>query len=120
MIRYFVSLDENDMVEERLTAYGDYPEGFLKLVQVEDEETMLAIPIGAKLSGATWVASEKQIRLQRQEILETSVDPFTTNILKWNDLTTSEQEQLTNYRRQLLDITEQEGFPENVIWPTKP
>lgn len=29
-------------------------------------------------------------------------------------------EELLAYRQALRDITEQEGFPENVVWPEKP
>ena len=61
-----------------------------------------------------------QVRAQRDRLLATEVDPLATNSLRWADLTSEEQTAWTQYRRDLLDITDQEGFPHNVTWPTKP
>lgn len=32
----------------------------------------------------------------------------------------SDREALRSYRQALRDITQQEGFPENIVWPDKP
>ena len=61
-----------------------------------------------------------QIRKKRDMLLTRVVDPIVSNPLRWGDLTTEQQQSWTNYRRALLDITDQVGFPNNVIWPTKP
>jgi hypothetical protein len=60
------------------------------------------------------------IRMDRNRLLTTFVDPFVMNPLRWADLTAEQQEEVAAYRRGLLDITDQEGFPLNVIWPTLP
>jgi len=65
-----------------------------------------------KNSRADWERIERSIRLERD------VDPIAGNALRWADLSAEEQLHLANYRQALLDITEQEGFPENIIWPT--
>jgi hypothetical protein len=60
------------------------------------------------------------IRGQRNSLLRTEVDPLVTNPLRWAELTEAQQAAWTQYRRDLLDITEQAGFPNEVVWPTKP
>lgn len=64
-------------------------------------------------------AAEK-VRHIRNSKLTREVDPIVTNPLRWAELTAEKQTEWTQYRRDLLDITEQEGFPHNVVWPTKP
>jgi hypothetical protein len=60
------------------------------------------------------------IRGQRNNLLRTEVDPLVTNPLRWAELTEAQQAAWTQYRRDLLDITAQAGFPNEVVWPTKP
>ena len=60
------------------------------------------------------------IRGQRDSLLRTEVDPLVTNPLRWAELTEAQQAAWTLYRRALLDITAQAGFPNEVVWPTKP
>lgn len=63
---------------------------------------------------------EKLVRFQRDSILKDEIDPLVTNPLRWGDLTIEQQEQIKTYRQELLDITNQTGFPTDVIWPVKP
>ena len=65
-----------------------------------------------------WKATE--VRAERDRLLSTKVDPLVSNPLRWGELTTEKQTEWTQYRRDLLDITDQSGFPRNVTWPTKP
>ena len=60
------------------------------------------------------------VRAERGHILETEVDPIVSNPLRWADMTTAEQNAWSQYRTDLLNITDQAGFPHNVTWPTKP
>ena len=60
------------------------------------------------------------IRSQRDRILVTVVDPLVSNPLRWGDLTAEQQQAWTAYRRELLDVPEQSGFPQSVIWPVAP
>lgn len=62
----------------------------------------------------------KAIREERDMKLETEVDPIVSNPLRWSSMTTEQQNAWSQYRTDLLNITEQEGFPETVTWPTKP
>jgi hypothetical protein len=61
-----------------------------------------------------------QVREERDQRLISEVDPIVTNPLRWADLTAAEQAEWTQYRTDLLNITEQAGFPDTVTWPTKP
>ena len=65
-------------------------------------------------------AAAASVRVQRDYLLETEVDPIVSNPLRWADLTTEQQNAWSAYRTALLDITDQAGFPHSVTWPTKP
>tara|TARA_R110000737_G_scaffold71578_1_gene100087 strand:- start:386 stop:763 length:378 start_codon:yes stop_codon:yes gene_type:complete len=66
------------------------------------------------------VALAASVREKRDMLLVTEVDPIVTNPLRWADLTAAEQAAWTQYRTDLLNITDQAGFPNTVTWPTKP
>lgn len=53
----------------------------------------------------------EQVRQTRNMYLQEYVDPLVTNPLRWQDLSESEQEEIKNYRKYLLDIPEQKEFP---------
>jgi len=61
-----------------------------------------------------------QVRHQRDYLLANEVDPIVSNPLRWADMTTEQQNAWSQYRTDLLNITDQEGFPHNVMWPVKP
>jgi hypothetical protein len=60
------------------------------------------------------------VRAERDAKLASEVDPVVTNPLRWADLTAEKQAEWAAYRRALLDLTAQSGFPHSVVWPTKP
>ena len=60
------------------------------------------------------------VRAERDMRLATEVDPVVSNPLRWADMTADQQQAWADYRRALLDITLQAGFPHDVVWPTKP
>ena len=61
-----------------------------------------------------------EVRLERNRRLREEVDPMVMNSLRWGDLTDEQRQAWVDYRRALLDVTEQQGFPEIVVWPTIP
>lgn len=73
-------------------------------------------PTQAELDAAAVVA----VRAERDYKLASEVDPVVTNPLRWADITAEKQAEWSAYRRALLDITAQAGFPRSVVWPTKP
>jgi hypothetical protein len=61
-----------------------------------------------------------QAREKRAELLAQNVDPYVMNALRWADLSAEQQGEIAAYRRALLDITDQAGFPLDIIWPEQP
>lgn len=65
-------------------------------------------------------AQAETVRNDRDSILRNVVDPLVSNPLRWADMTAEKQAEWTAYRRALLDVPQQEGFPINITWPTQP
>ena len=61
-----------------------------------------------------------QVRVERNKILVTVVDPLVSNPLRWADLTSVKQTEWSTYRQELLDVPQQVGFPNTITWPVKP
>lgn len=61
-----------------------------------------------------------EVRVQRDELLRTDVDPIVSNPLRWADLSEKKQNEWKEYRQKLLDISKQPKFPKVVVFPTKP
>ena len=124
MSKYFINLN------------GDYWE----TLSDPSDEIIAAYPVGTAevtqrpshlhtYEGGAWVAPSDavydewkatEVRAERDSLLSTKVDPLVSNTLRWGELTTEKQTEWTQYRRDLLGITDQSGFPRNVTWPTKP
>lgn len=61
---------------------------------------------------------EAKVRTQRDWLLTKEVDSL--NPIRWAGLTEEQQTAYTDYRQDLLDVPQQDGFPFSVDWPTKP
>jgi|TARA_R100000027_G_C2210952_1_gene82976 hypothetical protein len=59
-------------------------------------------------------------RADRRYDLEDYVDPIVNNPLRWDALTSDQQNELKTYRQAMLDVPTQSGFPKTITWPTKP
>ena len=66
------------------------------------------------------VVSAAEIRAIRNGRLSSLVDPVVSNPLRWDGLTSAQQNEVTAYRTALLDITDQDTFPTSVTWPSIP
>ena len=62
----------------------------------------------------------RSVRDFRDYKLRSEVDPIVSNPLRWESMTTTDRNALASYRQALLDVTDQDGFPMNVVWPEKP
>lgn len=61
--------------------------------------------------------AELCIRSERNsKLLE--VDLIVTNPLRWSSFSEATKDAYANYRKCLLDVPQQAGFPSNVVWPT--
>ena len=61
-----------------------------------------------------------EIRRERNGLLASLVDPVVSNPMRWDGLTSTQQNEVTAYRTALLDITDQDTFPTSVTWPSIP
>lgn len=83
---------------------------------IGSDYTAYVAPTQAELDAAEAAG----VRSWRDMLLQEEVDPIVSNPLRWGSLSDEQQLAFTVYRQKLLDITGQEGFPHNVVWPTKP
>lgn len=60
------------------------------------------------------------IRTKRKQIMAKEVDPIISNHIRWSGLKPERQQEWLDYRKALLDITDQAGFPFDVVWPERP
>jgi hypothetical protein len=60
------------------------------------------------------------VRAERDRRLVSEVDPVVSNPLRWADLSSQEQADVSAYRLALLDVPQQQGFPHTISWPTPP
>lgn len=54
----------------------------------------------------------EQVRMTRNSYLEMYADSVVSNPLRWADMSEEEQQVYKDYRRYLLDITDNEAFPD--------
>ncbi|EKO3605422.1 hypothetical protein M6C35_000291 [Vibrio metschnikovii] len=64
-------------------------------------------------------ADAARIRSLRDNKLK-ELDNFVMNPLRWGELSDENKQALAVYRRDLLDVTDQEDFPRNVDLPRVP
>lgn len=56
-------------------------------------------------------------RTLRDQILEVQVDPIMANQVRWNSMSDEEKSKWERVRTELLDVPQQSGFPNNIVWP---
>ena len=119
-----VSIGDDDTIDqlaseiENSTLYENivFPEGF----DPDDPETFA---IYTYVDNAFVVNQDElsgKVRRTRNSLLKEEVDVIVSNPLRWNSMTTEEQQEWTDYRQALLDVPQQSGFPDGVTWPVKP
>lgn len=57
-------------------------------------------------------------RARRDTLLKETVD--SVNPMRWEAMTDEQKDAWRAYRQALLDVPQQEGFPNNIVWPTSP
>ena len=60
-----------------------------------------------------------QLRMDRDALLS-KVDAIAGNALRWSALDAKVQAAWAVYRQALLDVPQQSGFPNRVVWPVEP
>lgn len=77
-------------------------------------------------NGEEWVVDESMLSTQlessvrstRNRLLKMHIDSM--NPMRWFELTEEQKQAWSIYRQALLDVPQQDGFPRNVVWPSKP
>lgn len=67
------------------------------------------------------ISLEKSIEKERQKrdsLLKEVVDRL--NPMRWELLSEDQKQAWREYRQALLDVPQQEGFPNNITWPEAP
>tara|TARA_B100000035_G_C20915554_1_gene516052 strand:- start:260 stop:682 length:423 start_codon:yes stop_codon:yes gene_type:complete len=104
-IPYTLDMADTDMTIDNdalLTLIGDDKEAYVGQTPEQIEEALAA-----------------EVRLQRDFLLA-EMDQVISNQIRFNAMSTQQQNQWTTYRQALLDVPQQSGFPETVGWPQKP
>jgi hypothetical protein len=78
--------------------------------------TAYVAPTQAELDAET----AANVRAERDNILDTVVDPLVSNPLRWSDLSSDKQTEWSQYRTDLLNVPQQAGFPNSITWPDEP
>ncbi len=60
----------------------------------------------------------KEKRAKRDALLQTTIDAM--NPMRWESMTDGQKQAWREYRQALLDVPQQEGFPNNIVWPEAP
>jgi hypothetical protein len=108
---------ENKIVIDSIDSFVPYDEG-IEIAPQHDGE------IGWIWNGTGWdipVDLEKLaeiVRLERDNLLSSYVDKL--NGPRWDSIDQEQKDIWMQYRQDLLDVPQQEGFPTNVVWPTRP
>jgi len=105
-IPYALTPDDEDMTVDNSVLINLIGSNYAAYVAPTQEE------INAELS--------ENIKGTRDFLLTSEVDPLVTNPLRWADLTETKQAEWTQYRADLLNLSDQDTFPSSVTWPTKP
>ena len=102
-IPYTMNPEDTDMTvdnAELVAAIGSDVEAFIPPTQAELD-----------------VVAAKEIRERRDFLLLTEVDPIVSNVLRWADTNAVDKTKMKAYRRALLDVPQQVGFPNTHTWP---
>ena len=113
MIRYLKNKDGGIHIFN-IDKDGDLPEGFTELSETELEDYLnptFPVPTTEQLA--------EQVRAKRDGFLY-ELDVIVSNPLRWGEFSEAEKQALAEYRQALLDVPQQGGFPENVVFPDKP
>ena len=91
---------DNDKLYPRLVASNPTP-----YVKPTEEETKEKLAL--------------QVRQNRDLRLENHVDPFVMNFMRWDEQPEDKQNKIKEYRKKLLDVPQQKGFPYVIDWPER-
>jgi|688.fasta_scaffold140915_2 hypothetical protein len=121
------------IVDEQLSAIADENFQYIygRLYRLKDDDTIEMLsekPTRFHIWNETdWVEDlDEKIRILSGEIRDLrlyhlqQIDAIVENPFRYNELTDEQKTELAQYRRELLDLPQQIGFPLDVVFPSKP
>jgi len=109
------------LTEEDMNNFVPY-KGGIELAPQHDGQ------IGWTWNGTGWdvppepIISNEELIIKMREVrnkwLRRNVDSL--NPIRWETFTEQKKQEWRDYRQLLLNVPQQEGFPNNIVWPTKP
>lgn len=86
--------------------------------ELQDDGSYKRVYTEIPLSQAEIDAVADKVRAKRDYLLRTKVDSL--NVIRFSELTAEQQKAWVDYRKALLDVSNQPTFPFNVKWPEAP
>jgi polyphosphate kinase len=125
--------DESVPLIERMRFLGIYSNNLDEFyrVRVANIKRMMHLS-GKKIDGYKGTPSElyeeiQTVVIKQQKTFEATYKKITENladngidIINETTASTEQQQELQVYRQALLDVPQQSGFPEDVVWPEQP
>jgi len=108
-------IETNDIVSNA-SSYVDIESTPPEIVNLGEPQDYQVLDIEQKCFVIDRVEMAQDIRSDRRRLLEASDWTQVTDV----QMTTEKRQAWKDYRQALRDITDQDGFPENVIWPNQP
>lgn len=117
---YWVSDTGDNSVDFPDHVYAAFPSGWVEITERPNEFYDWV--------NSSWVLNEEReaadmalnARKERDFLLKKNVDKIASNALRWEELTDSKRAQWAQYRLDLLNVPQQEGFPRSIDWPILP
>jgi hypothetical protein len=108
--------------------YGPYPQDFTMFQVIESSQPFLEdgvwkVTFTVRDKNEAEMAEllaehQREVRSSRDNILKDTVDLL--NPIRWEAMTEEQKQAWRDYRQALLDVPQQEGFPYDISWPSKP
>jgi hypothetical protein len=115
-----------EILNARYTAFGSITalvDGVQMFIPTDAGNRHYAAMLEQGITPAAYVEpapTADQVRAKRDALFVAVVDPLVSNTLRWADMTPEAQQAWADYRRALLDVPQQAGFPNDVAWPLQP
>ena len=112
-MKYFIDKNTGEVYaydQEQIDG-GWVKEGLVPMTETEVEAHLNPIPTTEQLASA--------IRYERDKALK-ALDEVVSNPLRFSELLEEQRLEAATYRRLLLDVPQQEGFPQEYVMPEVP
>lgn len=110
--------NENEYLLEGITDGSQYVENgaLIKIPDSPGHNFIFDYQTKSWVYDNQWAVSEA---LQKRDSLLKD-GPDRISPIWWSSMTEKQKLDWSEYRQQLLDVTDQQGFPHDIIWPIKP